>query len=335
MRALHNAALVVFVSLSFFSASAFAACPDLTLHETAQDCPWAQASRDTTGITDPIQLRAIFNQDIPGFMTEIDRDGANPKLLNLWGQSSNIDASNLATGILTIPANILQFFVSIWNVTYNATFTQGNAAVNHTYGYLFSNTWTPFGYKRARYTQGELESGFGVTAGLFGGLPSQGTLLSNITEFAGAIAFRDSKTSQQDFNDALATGAIMTVPEIALYPISTLNVQRLVEVVDNAQFYLELRTDIVNFPKTNTKGTDTALLIYSIDYHLTGEASKPRLITAFPVDSSFAAGIFAPAQLGDQVSIALKYNGALPVTIPAAQMVGKRFIANESTSTGN
>ncbi len=127
----------------------------------------------------------------------------------------------------------------------------------------------------------------------------------------------------------------MTVPEIAMYPISTLKVQRLMEVVSNATFYLEIRTDIVTFPKTNTHGTDTALLVYSLDYHLTGQPSSPRLITAFPVDNSTPTALFAPTNLGDAVPIALQYNAVLPVTIPADQMVGKRFIANESTSTGN
>jgi hypothetical protein len=326
--------LLTFIA-SFFSVGAFAECPNLALHETAQDCPWAEASRETTGVSDPTTLRDILNKDIPGFMTEIDRDGSSKDLLNLWGLSSNVDASNLLTGALTIPANLIQYFVSLWNVAYNENSTQGSAALNHTYGYLFSNVWTPYGFKRARYTQGELESGFGITPGMFGGLPTAGTLLSNITYFSGTIAFRDSQASLQDFKDAVADGQIVSVPELINYNYSALKVRRLVEVAQNSQFYLELRTDIVDFPLTNTQGADAALLIYTLDFHAPGQVSKPKIITAFPVAASFAAGIFNPAGLGDNVALALKYNAVLPVTVPAELMVGKRFIANESTSTGN
>ena len=35
---------------------------------------------------------------------------------------------------------------------------------------------------------------------------------------------------------------------------------------------------------------------------------------------------------GNSVALKLKYNAVLPVSIPAEEMVGKRFILNESTS---
>ena len=79
------------------------ACPNTLLNETAADCPWAQASRDTTNVSNPDLLRSIIDSDIPGFMAEIDRDGNSKALLGLWGLSSNIDASNIATGLHTIP----------------------------------------------------------------------------------------------------------------------------------------------------------------------------------------------------------------------------------------
>jgi hypothetical protein len=335
MKASRNLVLVLTLAVIFGASNVRAQCQNLALHETAEDCPWAEASRNTTGITDPTVLRKILDQDAPGFMTEIDRDGNARDLLNLWGLSSNIDASNIASGALTIPANLIQFFVSLWKVPYNSNFTQGNAALNHTYGYLFSNVWTPFGYKRARYVQGELESGLGITPGMFSGIPAQGTLLSNVTYLAATIAFRDNPASMKDFSDAVSNGEIVSVPELVNYPYANLKIQRLVEVAANDQFYLELRTDIVAFPKVNTEGSDQALLVYSLDFHAPGQASKPRLITAFPVQTSFGAGIFNPTGLGNSVPLSLKYNAALPVTIPANQMVGKRFIANESTSTRN
>lgn len=335
MKQTRNALVLGMLGIAFMSLKVHAQCPVAALHETAQDCPWAEAARATQGKTDATELRKILDQDAPGFMQEIDRDADSPHLLSLWGLSSNVDESNLANGTRTVPANLLQFFVSIWKVPYNSDFTIGHAGINHTYGYLFSSVYTPFGFKRARYVQGELESGFGLSAGLFSGVPSQGTLLSNISYFAGKIAFRDSANSKEDFERAEWKGDLVYVPELADYAYCDLKIQRLVEVVKNKDFYLELRTDIVNFPKNNTQGSDQALLVYSVDYHAVGEPSRPRLITAFPVQTSFAAGIFNPNGLGDEVPLKLKYNAALPVTIPAALMVGKRFIANESNSTRN
>ena len=324
---------VLAVLASFLGFHVQAQCPDFYFHETAADCPWAGVTRATTGVTDPTQLRAIFDEKVPGFMAEIDRDGNNKDLLNLWSLSSNIDQSNLTTGIKTIPENLLQYFVSLWNVPYNSDFTIGHAGLNHTYGYLLSNLYTPYGFKRARYVSGEIEAGFGLPESTFGGLPKEGTLLSNLTYFAGTIGFRDSTASMTELKSAIASGQIVTVPALADYAYCGLSVKRLVEVVQNSQFYLELRTDIVQFPNAQTHGSDTALLIYTVDFHAPGQEAKPRLVTAFPVQASFATGLFDPTNMmGDQLPIKLKYNLALPVTVPAELMVGKRFIFNESVS---
>jgi hypothetical protein len=131
-------------------------------------------------------------------------------------------------------------------------------------------------------------------------------------------------------DEAVVAGQIVAVPEILKYPFSSLYSKRLVEIAEGSDFYLELRTDIVDFPKTNTHGADTSLLVYSLDFHAPGKPPNPRLITAFPVQTSFAAGIFDPSLLGEQKPLKLNYNAAVPVTIPAESMVGKRFIANDS-----
>ena len=226
-------------------------------------------------------------------------------------------------------------------VPYNSDFTIGHAGLNHTYGYLFSTLQTPYGYKRARYVQGEIEAGFGIPSALFNGQSPRGTLLSNFTSFVGNIAFRNDGAQKTNFKNLLAGSEISALPELVNYPYSELKPTRLMEVVKTADYYLEIRTDIVPFTHTNDKGSDTALLVYSIDYHLATEPSDPRIITAFPVAASFATGIFDPAQMTDQanpssqVQISLNYNAALPVTVPATEMVGKRYIYNEQPANRN
>lgn len=270
------------------------------------------------------EMSAILNQNLPDFASQLEKDSENRALLDLWGMSRNIDESHLSDGIHTVPVNVLEYFNSIFNVNFDETYTFGHAGLTHTYGYLMSNLQTPFGFKRARYVAGELEAGFGLPETTFSGLPTKGTLLSNLSMFAGRIAFRDCPEMMERM--------MSEVSEIANYDFSSLKVSRLVEQVKNERFTLELRTDIVSFPHSNPNGKNTAMLVYSIDFLAPGEKSQPRLITVFPVEIGFVNGVFSPSGLGDHMAIKLKYNAALPVTIPAEEMVGKRFIANENST---
>jgi len=310
-----------------------AQCPDLSQHETALDCPWAEVTRLTQGMQDPTQIRSVLDQKIPGFVQQLEKDASARDLLNLWGLSRNIDESNLDTGTLTVPSNLLWFFNSILNVTYNSQFTEGHAGLTHTYGYLFSNVWTPYGYKRLRYVAGETEEGFGLPQGLFGGRYPHGTLLANLTQFAAPIAFQNSPVSKSDFQDVMNSGLVEVIPELAQFPFSKLHIRRLVERVQNEKYTLEMHSDLVDFLYPNTRGNNQALLIYSVDFHAAGQPARPRLVTVFPVEASFATGLFNPQTLGDAVPLKLKYNAVLPVSIPAEEMVGKRFVTNESNNS--
>ena len=286
---------------------------------------WFETARRMAQATSQDEMRLILNETVPGFLATVEQDSKqNRELLNLWGLSRNIDESHLSDGTRTVPANVIQFLQSILKVQYDDNFVYGHAGLTHTYGYLMSNLQTPFGFKRARYVAGEIEAGFGFSEGLFSGLSNKGTLLSNLTHFAGTIAFRD--------HNRVLNGLKCRIPEIANYPYQNLQPKRLIERIRDDEFFLELRTDIVPFPTNNNHGRNTHLLIYSIDYHARGQDSQPRLITVFPVQKGFMDGVFAPSGLGEREHIRLKYNAAIPVSIPAEKMIGKRFIADEKPS---
>lgn len=294
-------------------------------HAQEADKIWFDTAQKMASATSPEEMKTILDQNVPGFAASMEKDATqNRDLLNMWGLSRNIDESHLSDGTRTVPANVIQFLNSILKVNYDETFTFGHAGLTHSYGYMMSNLQTPFGFKRARYVLGELEAGFGLTAGLFSGLPAQGTLLSNLTNFAAKIAFRD--------HPEMLKGIISEVCEIANFDYSSLKPMRLIELIKNERYTLELRTDIVPFTQKNDKGANTHLLIYSVDFHAQGQNSQPRLITVFPVQKGFVDGVFAASGLGDQVTMKLKYNAALPITIPAQEMIGKRFVANENNS---
>lgn len=291
-------------------------------HAQEADQIWFEAARRMASANSSDEMRTILSETVPGFLQTIEYDAQNNRdLLNFWGYSRNIDESHLNDGKRTVPANVLQFFNSILNVPYDSNFVYGHAGMTHTYGYLMSNLQTPFGFKRARYVAGEMEAGFGITPGLLSGRPSQGTLLSNLTCFAGRIAFRDHPTMIKSMNCA--------VQEISGFAFDQLKPKRLIERIVDQEFMLELRTDIVPFTLDQSNGRNTHLLVYSVDYHARGQSSQPRLITVFPVQKGFMDGVFAASGLGDHQSIRLKYNAALPVSIPSEKMTGKRFIADE------
>ena len=288
----------------------------------SHDQIWFETAQKMAAANSPDEMRAILDEKLPGFVSKLEKDATqNRKLIELWGMSRNIDESHLTDGTLTVPANVLRYFNSIFKLNFDSTFTHGHAGLTHTYGYLMSNLSTPYGFKRARYVAGEIESGFGLPSGTFSGLPSHGTLLSNLTLFAGPFAFPD--------HPELLAGIKSEVPEIANFNHSRLKVMRLVEMIKNERYTLEIHTDIVPFADINTHGKNRALLIYSIDFHATGHDSQPRLITVFPIESNFTKSLFVPADLGDRVAIKLKYNAALPIDIPLNEMVGKRFITHE------
>ena len=312
-RTIFNALFSLILSIFGYSA-----------HAQDADQIWYDTAQKMAAATSPEEMRTILNENLPGFTSGIEKDSAeNRELLNLWGTSRNIDESHLTDGTRTVPANVVQFLNSILKVNYDENFVFGHAGLTHTYGYLMSNLTTPFGFKRARYVGGEIETGLGLPVGILSGLPSSGTLLSNLTNFAGEIAFRDRPEMLDLLNSE--------VPEISNFNYEFLKPTRLIEIIENERYTLELRTDIVPFIHENTKGKNTSLLIYSLNLTMAGQKSQPRLITVFPVEKGFADGVFLPANLGEKKAIKLKYNAALPITIPAEEMIGKRFIADENT----
>jgi hypothetical protein len=86
-----------------------------------------------------------------------------------------------------------------------------------------------------------------------------------------------------------------------------------------------MRTDLVPFLFSNPHGPNTEMLVHSILFQRKDERpAEPKLITVFPVTHEFGNALFNPSTYGDSVPLKLRYNAALPVTIPSEKMVGKR-----------
>jgi hypothetical protein len=182
-------------------------------------------------------------------------------MIGLWGLSRNIDESNLASGRRTVPANLIQFLNGYWNAPYDSDFIFGHAGLNHTYGYLFSILETPYGYKRARYVRHEIEAGFGIKEGILSGTPKQGTLLLNLTLFAGKIAFRDDPAGRDEI-DRLFKSKAKTAPlDLIKFDFTKLQPKRLNEVITTEDQSIEMRTNLIPFLEANPHGNNSMLLI--------------------------------------------------------------------------
>jgi hypothetical protein len=153
---------------------------------------------------------------------------------------------------------------------------------------------TPFGFKRARWVQHEIEKGFAIPVPLLNTSMDGGSLFSNATYFMGRIAFRN----EPDALRILEAGATSLPPELRSYPFSGLRGTRLEEIVGSTV----IRTDFVPFIQAGV-GSNSHLLIYSFL-----EQGEPKLITAFPVAQGFVDRALSPKDLGENQPIMTRYN---------------------------
>jgi hypothetical protein len=272
------------------------ACP--VAAETVEDCPWGAIGR-------ALVADAAAERDVPRALEELApdliaaaaEDAKRPELLALWGTSLNEDELVHAE---IVPPAVLDALNARMHVA-RRDGKKTHAGVEHTYGYLLSTLRTSFGYKRARWVKPELELGFSLTKGALGPRAAAGTLLTNVTYFAGRIAFRTDARART----ALERFAGVVEPSIARVAFEQLPVTRLTEALTIDGRTVLLRTDFVPFPRAVPGSVSTHLLVYSV---VDSSADGPRLVTAFPVGTAFVQKALAPGDLGEAMPITTRYN---------------------------
>jgi hypothetical protein len=279
------------------------ACPDTTLGETAQDCPWAAIARVLPTASD---IDAVLAETAPALFEEMKSDAKHPALLDLWGRAINFNAlagGGFSTDPILAPA-ISDDLNALFGVAPRKDRVT-HAGVQHTYGYLFSVLQTPFGYKRARWVDGSVNAGFGLPAGTLGPMPNDGTLFGNATYLAGEIAFSGEPETK---TLAATTDGVST--SIQKLDVTTLKVTRLTEVapIDDVRT-VTIRTDFVQFPTvdpaTAPATANTYWLVYSIH---DSEDDRSRLITAFPITTGSFHNYTAATLMGDMKNVTTAYN---------------------------
>lgn len=215
------------------------------------------------------KLKVLFPKMVSSLETDAEASGQKA----LWGQSLNFDENAKKT---IVPPAALDAVLRLAKAPCRMGIVV-HAGFMHTYGYLLSNLETPFGYKRNRWLQGEIERGLNLPPGQLSPSPAKGTLFGNVTELLASVAI-DRKYK--------AT--------------------RIVEKLLAGPHTLEIFTDLVPFLNTPTEPkASNHLLVYS---YLDSREKGQKLVTAFPVNQDFVTRSLEPSRFGDKVSITVRYN---------------------------
>ena len=309
--------------LVFISLGALGACPDLTKNETAQDCPWAEITRqivDQKKLCDP-----VLKAHVPFIFKQLNKDQKSQEFLALWGEAKNYDENAKA---IIVEVKILQCLAEKLNlknsIQHQNGFESVHAGLQHTYAYLFSNTQTPYGYKRARWTKDDIERGFGLSKKALTPETKKGAFLSNVTYFFAKFAFRDDFELIKKLEISGRKNKSVSTELIAL-KAEKFQIKNLKESLPEKQIILHTIFVKMNPKKIISKNTH--LLIYWVE----DQKNKTKyLITGFPVETSFVDKALDEKKLGLKKPIITRYNAWISaLTNSQESLVGLReAIAN-------
>lgn len=271
----------------------FISCSHVAAIDRSQDMYWHNLV--TQMQTTNQSLTLMLEQSYPSLLEQIRSDASDPVLLSQWGESLNFDSGAKKKIIDDKILTELQNFFKLTSDNYIV-----HAGITHTYGYLFSNLETPYGYKRKRWIDPEVNHAFNLTQMSLSPETLSGTLLSNLTYFAGRIAFQEksSKASLEQLKNVSL--------EILNFNYSALKVKILEEKIEIPSDVKKIiRTHFVQFPKRKLSDQNEYLLVYSVQ-DLSQHTEK--LITIFPINKDSYLKTTDPLLMGADRPILPKYN---------------------------
>ncbi len=285
----------------------------VSLGETEEDSPWSGITRKLlSDVQVNIPVLVTLRTLVPELCQKMDSDSSLQSYKDLWGKSINFDQEAKKTIVNTeILKNLAVLFGSADYAEMDKT-PGGSSIVHaglaHTYGYLFSNAKTQYGYKRERWVRGEMEKGLGMPEGPVHPIPPKGTLFVNATYLFGKIAFRQEPERLK----VLSAHAAQVSPAIRNLNLGKFGLTRVVETIQMKSSQgpdrkIEIRTDLVPFVQSSG-GANTHMLVYSIHDSMEKGAV---LISGFPVNSEFVKSITSSENIGENKPIQLKYNAYL------------------------
>jgi hypothetical protein len=240
-------------------------------------------------------MKDVLGVAYPTLFLQIKLDANNREVLSLWGESFNFDSGAKKKIITDSTLNDLQ---ELFNIKSDGHVV--HAGVVHTYGYLFSNLETPYGYKRKRWIDPEVNNAFGLKGNSLSPSTKEGTLLSNVTFFAGKIAFTEQKNLEKLYSLKNVSS------ELKYFDYSSLKVKILSEFVELPKdLRIIIRTHFVRFQNPNGPNQNEYLLIYSTQDL---DSKRERLVTVFPITREAYFKTTDPVLMGRDRPIQAKYN---------------------------
>jgi hypothetical protein len=266
-------------------------CSHISVVDYSQDLYWHNLVLEMQTTNKP--LGVTLQQSSKHLLDQIKSDANDPVLLSFWGESLNFDSGAKKKIIEDKVLIELQNYFHLKSDNHIV-----HAGVTHSYGYLFSNLDTPYGYKRKRWIDPEVNRAFGLAGMSLSPETKEGTLLSNITFFAGKIAFQNEE-SQIFLNKLLNVSS-----EVKSFDFKKLKVKILEEKIETpSNIQKIIRTHFVHFENKNDQ--NEYLLIYTIE-DLNNHTEK--LITVFPINKDSYLKTTDPLLMGADRPILPKYN---------------------------
>lgn len=285
-----------------------AMCPDVSRGEKAEDCPWAEITRQIVDAKK--ECVQELSAQTPLLLKQLKKDGKSRNFIELWGQAKNFDEGAKLT---IVDPKILSCLALQWGLAeptkytdkQSHTFEIVHAGLQHTYAYLFSNIQTPYGFKRARWVRNDLQMGFGLADSL-NPQTTHGTFFSNITYFFASLAFADDARLLLRLRDeAKKTGSVSS--ELLRFDSRPLEIHSLSEPL--AKKDLSVHTTLVKFSHPNPGTKNTHLLIYWTEDQKT---HTKKLITGFPVEQGFVDKLLSQKNSKTQTPVNPRYNAWVP-----------------------
>lgn len=270
-------------------------CSHLFTSEFTKDNYWEKIVNSYNGKQDFVQH---IKQNEKNIYSQLELIKNDQQLISMWGLSQNFDSG--AKQII-LAEKIIGDLQGYFNVKNDNQIV--HAGIMHTYGYLFSTLNTPYGFKRWRWTIPTFTEGMGLKDKSIGPHPKFGTLLSNLTYFAGKIAFK-SKARIEELEKLKNVSN-----EIKNFPFQNLEVVTLEEQVTNSKkFNYLFKTNFVKILNKVTKNhqeENDYLLIYSI---VEPESKIEKVITVFPIKKDAYLKSTDELLLGTDRPIFVRYN---------------------------
>lgn len=280
------------LSLALFLASCSTTKPK---YAQTNDLYWSEIVNESLSNKTP--LLSVLKKENPHLYQQIEKDSKDSHLLGLWGKSLNFDSG--AKKQIIVDSIISDLHHQFNTETDNKIV---HAGITHTYGYLFSVLNTPYGYKRKRWIEPALNYAFALSGNSLSPESMEGGLLSNVTYFAGMIAFKEESA-----REALK-GLTNVSNEVLNFDYNKLNTDTVEEEITSNSSGDVVRTTLVKFPFKSEEEENDYWLIYTIQNL---KSHKEVLITAFPIKKDAYKKIIDQESLGPNRSVIVRYNAYL------------------------